>query len=317
VPDDGGGRYSPQSGWFFILSMSQRRALVTGISGFTGKYVSAELEKAGYKVYGTGVAASAAADYFQLDLLDEAALSEVVSKVQPHVVVHLAAVAFVGHDHADDFYHVNLIGTRHLLEALAKHAKALDAILLVSSANVYGNCTEDPISENAQLNPANDYAVSKLAMEHMARLWCDRLPLFIVRPFNYTGAGQSENFLLSKIAAHFRQRSPFIELGNLDVWRDFSDVRTVARIYSRLLEVKPAGQTINVCSGTVHSLREVIAMAEDITGHKIEVRVNTHLVRANEVKRLRGDVAKLNSLLGDIQGPPLKDTLRWMLAESS
>jgi len=188
--------------------------------------------------------------------------------------------------------------------------------LLVSSANVYGNCAEDPISENALLNPANDYAVSKLAMEHMARLWSDRLPLFIVRPFNYTGVGQSEQFLLPKIIAHFRQRLPFIELGNLDIWRDFSDVRTVAKIYSRLLEIKPVGQTINVCSGMVHSLREVIAMAEDITGHKIEVRVNPNLMRVNEVKRLRGDAARLNSLIADIKSPSLKDTLRWMLAES-
>jgi len=296
--------------------MNQRRALITGISGFTGKYVSAELEKAGYKVYGTGVAASDAADYFQLDLLDKASLSDVVRKVEPNVVVHLAAVAFVGHGHVDDFYRVNLIGTRHLLEALAEHAKTLDAILLVSSANVYGNSAEDPISENTPPNPANDYAVSKLAMEHMARLWCDRLPLFIVRPFNYTGVGQSENFLLPKIIAHFRQQLPFIELGNLDVWRDFSDVRTVARIYRSLLEVKPIGQTINVCSGIVHSLREIIAMAEEITGHKIEVRVSPHLLRANEVKHLRGDAAQLHTLIGNIQSTPLKDTLRWMLAES-
>jgi len=296
--------------------MNQRRALITGISGFTGKYVSAELEKAGYKVYGTGVAASDTADYFQLDLLDKASMSDVVLKVQPHVVVHLAAVAFVGHDHADDFYHVNLIGTRHLLEALAKHANVLDAILLVSSANVYGNSVEDPISESVQPQPANDYAVSKLAMEHMARLWIDRLPLFIVRPFNYTGAGQSQNFLLPKIIAHFRQRLPFIELGNLDVWRDFSDVRTVAKIYMRLLEIKPIGQTINVCSGTAYSLREIVAMVEEIAGHKIEVRVNPHLVRENEVKRLRGDTARLNSLVGNMQKPALTETLRWMLEES-
>lgn len=295
--------------------MMQKRALITGLAGFTGKYVSHELEQAGYTVYGTGIAVSDLPNYFQVDLLDKQDLSELIQEIQPHVVVHLAAVAFVGHGNADDFYRVNLIGTRHLLEALAVNARNLEAVLLVSSANVYGNTAHGMLSESTQPDPVNDYAVSKLAMEHMAKLWLSKLPLFIVRPFNYTGIGQSEDFLLAKIVAHFRRRAPVIELGNLDVWRDFSDVRTVAQAYSRLLEVKPLGQVVNICSGTSHSLREVIAMAENITGHKIEVRVNPDFVRPNEVKHLGGNSAYLQSLIGEIAAPPLEETIRWMLTE--
>lgn len=295
--------------------MMQKRALITGLAGFTGKYVSHELEQAGYTVYGTGIAVSDLPNYFQVDLLDKQDLSELIQEIQPHVVVHLAAVAFVGHGNADDFYRVNLIGTRHLLEALAVNARNLEAVLLVSSANVYGNTAHGMLSESTQPDPVNDYAVSKLAMEHMAKLWQSKLPLFIVRPFNYTGIGQSEDFLLAKIVAHFRRRAPVIELGNLDVWRDFSDVRTVAQAYSRLLEVKPLGQVVNICSGTSHSLREVIAMAENITGHKIEVRVNPDFVRPNEVKHLGGNSAYLQSLIGEIAAPPLEETIRWMLTE--
>jgi len=291
----------------------KKRALITGVNGFTGKYVAEELERAGYIVYGTGAVVSSSARCYQVDLLDKAGLLNVISEVQPSVVVHLAAIAFVGHGNADSFYQVNVIGTRNLLKALAAEANGLEAVLLASSANVYGNSTEGVLSEYMAPNPANDYAVSKLAMEYMAKLWQDKLPLFIVRPFNYTGVCQSEDFLLPKIVAHFQRRLPLIELGNLDVWRDFSDVRTVANVYKRLLDVKPLSQTINVCSGTTHSLREVLDMIERLSGHKIEVRVNPAFVRASEVKSLCGDVTRLKSLIGDFEPHLLEDTLCWML----
>lgn len=293
--------------------MIEKRVLITGINGFTGKYVAEELEKSGFSVYGTGAIASDLPRYYQVDLLDKAGLSRVVSEVKPSFVIHLAAIAFVGHGSADSFYQVNLIGTRNLLESLSANAIGLEAVLLASSANVYGNSIEGMLAENLAPNPANDYAVSKLAMEYMAQLWQDKLPLFIVRPFNYTGIGQSEDFLLPKIVAHFHRKSSSIELGNLDVWRDFSDVRTVAHIYKRLLEVKPIGQIINVCSGETYSLREVLTMAEGISGHKMEVRVNPAFVRANEVKRLCGDASRLKSLIGKWSAPSLNDTLCWML----
>ncbi len=290
-----------------------KRALITGINGFTGQYLAAELQRAGYDLYGAGAIDSDFPKYFQVDLLDKVSLACIVREIQPTVVVHLAAIAFVSHGSANDFYQVNLIGTRNLLESLTLHAYTLEAVLLVSSANIYGNSTEGVLDENTPHNPANDYAVSKLAMEYMSRLWLDKLPLFFVRPFNYTGIGQSEDFLLPKIVSHFKRKAPFIELGNLDVWRDFSDVRVVAEVYRRLLEVKPFGQAVNVCSGTTHALREVLELAEKITNHKIEVRVNPALVRANEVKSLCGDVTLLHSLIGEIKSPSLEDTLRWML----
>jgi nucleoside-diphosphate-sugar epimerase len=290
-----------------------KRALITGINGFTGKYVADELENAGYTIYGAGAVAVDLPRYFQVDLLDKQGLMDMVREVQPTIVVHLAAIAFVGHGVADDFYHVNLIGTRNFLEVLALHAKALEAVLLVSSANVYGNSTEGVLLETTVPNPANDYAISKLAMEYMAKLWLDKLPLFIVRPFNYTGVGQSEDFLLPKIVAHFRRQAPFIELGNIDVSRDFSDVRTVAKIYRRLIEIKPIGQTVNICSGKTYSLREVLDLAENISGHEMDVRVNPAFVRANEVKSLCGDVTLLYSLVGEREFLSLEDTLYWML----
>ncbi|MBJ8823307.1 GDP-mannose 4,6-dehydratase [Citrobacter europaeus] len=295
------------------MSGAGKHALVTGINGFTGRYVAAELSAAGYRVFGVGAMPFDGPDYYQVDLLDTARLKEVINQVKPHVVIHLAAIAYVGHGDADAFYNVNLLGTRNLLQALSDSGSELDAVLLASSANIYGNGTAGKLDESTVVNPANDYAVSKLAMEYMSRLWIDKLPVFITRPFNYTGVGQAENFLLPKIVKHFKAKSPTIELGNIDVWRDFTDVRALSRAYVRLLQVKPVGEVINICSGRTYSLRKVIELCEKITGHHLTIQINPDFVRENEVKTLSGDPSKLQSFIPDWNVPPLEDTLRWML----
>lgn len=291
---------------------SVKRALVTGLSGFTGHYVAAELTAAGFEVHGMGERASDLPRYTQADLTSKDALHAVAAAVRPHVVLHLAGLAFVTNDDAAAFYEVNTVGTRNLLEALAAQAPEIECILLASSANIYGNATGGVLDESAPADPANDYAVSKLAMEYMARLWFDRLPIVITRPFNYTGVGQSDAFLLPKIVGHFQRGERTIELGNLDVYRDFSDVRAVANAYLRLVQACPAGQTVNICSGASHSLREVLALAGSIAGYDIEVKVNPAFVRPNEVRSLIGCADRLRSLIGDWDTPSLAETLEWM-----
>jgi nucleoside-diphosphate-sugar epimerase len=240
-------------------------------------------------------------------------MMKLIAQVRPDHVVHLAGIAFVAHGDADAIYRTNVVGTRNLLEALSQSTHKPRSVLLASSANVYGNATVEPIVESTVAAPANDYAVSKLAMEYMAKLWADRLPITIVRPFNYTGVGQSLNFLLPKIVDHFKRRAPVLELGNLDVVRDFSDVRSVVTSYQRLLEANTAGETFNVCSGVGHSLQEILQIMRDITGHYPEIRVNPAFVRSNEVHRLIGSRAKLEAVIGPVPAIPLHDTLKWML----
>lgn len=290
-----------------------KRALITGINGFTGRYVAAELSAAGYRVFGLGSLPSTQEDYLQVNLLNADELTDAIAQVKPDVVVHLAAIAFVGHGDTSAFYSVNVVGTRNLLQALYDCGKSLDAILIASSANVYGNSIEGKLDESTPANPANDYAVSKLAMEYMAKLWMDKLPIFITRPFNYTGVGQAENFLLPKIVKHYKEKATIIELGNIDVWRDFTDVRALSKAYVALLQAKPVGETINVCSGRTYSLREAVALCEKISGHSLEIRVNPAFVRPNEVKSLCGDASKLRATIGEWDTPPLEETLRWML----
>jgi nucleoside-diphosphate-sugar epimerase len=264
-------------------------------------------------VFGLGSLPSTQEDYLQVNLLNADELTDAIAQVKPDVVVHLAAIAFVGHGDTSAFYSVNVVGTRNLLQALYDCGKSLDAILIASSANVYGNSIEGKLDESTAANPANDYAVSKLAMEYMTKLWMDKLPIFITRPFNYTGVGQAENFLLPKIVKHYKEKAAIIELGNIDVWRDFTDVRALSKAYVALLQAKPVGETINVCSGRTYSLREAVALCEKISGHSLEIRVNPAFVRPNEVKSLCGDASKLRSTVGEWDTPPLEETLRWML----
>jgi nucleoside-diphosphate-sugar epimerase len=278
--------------------------LVTGSAGFTGRYLSQELVQAGHEVIGLAS-----------DLCDSQALQDEVNEVQPDSVAHLAAIAYVGHGDANAFYQVNLLGTRNLLQALTNTRTDVRSILLASSANIYGNRSEGVLSEDTSPDPVNDYAVSKLAMEYMANLWLGQLPIIVVRPFNYTGIGQSESFLIPKIVSHFRQRKDIIELGNTEVWREFNDVRTITKIYSKLLTRAPLGETLNICTGNVYSLREVIAICERLTNHNIEITVNQDFVRPNEVRVLKGDNSRLKSILRDFDFYKLEETLSWMLHE--
>lgn len=294
------------------------RILITGAGGFTGQHLLPVLASQDHELHGIVLAEHGAEMPFlhaahRADLRDFNALSEVVGKVQPDRVIHLAAIAFVAHGDASELYSTNIFGTRNLLHALSVAALRPEAVLMASSANIYGNRREGVLDETMVPEPANDYGITKLSCEMLARLYADRLPIITVRPFNYTGRGQSENFIIPKIVAHAKARQPVIELGNIAVERDFSDVRAVVDAYVRLMETPAAiGEVFNVCSGRARSLTEVIAVVEQISGHHLEVAVNPAFVRADEVKTLSGSRAKLESVIGPLAMPSFDETLAWM-----
>lgn len=293
--------------------LTPRRVLVTGLEGFTGRYVAADLKRAGYQVFGLSDSEQSDAG-ITVDLCHAEAVRQAVMRVRPQAVVHLAAVASVTHGDIEAIYRTNILGTRNLLAALVDLPQRPSAVLLASSANVYGNAENSggPLDERAPLAPTNDYAVSKVGMEYMARTWSGRLPLLFTRPFNYTGVGQGEQFLIPKIVEHFRRGERQIELGNLDVWREFMDVRSVAWTYRRLLETHSDFDTFNISSGSSHSLREVLSMMETIAGYAINVTVNPSFVRSNEVLRLEGDGSRVRARTGTPPPYSLMETLRWM-----
>lgn len=293
-----------------------RRVLITGSEGFTGRYVAAALQDKDWQVIRTGIKAQPECiDYICADLRNPGDVARLVHDARADAVIHLAAVAFVAHGDPSAFYNINVVAARHLLAALANSRHKPNSVVLASSANIYGNQTAGTLSESTTPNPANDYAVSKLAMEYMAKLWMDRLPITITRPFNYTGVGQNPFFVVPKIVQHCREKQTTIELGNLYVGRDFSDVRDVAAVYSTLAEHPLAGEFLNICSGHCHQLNDVVAMAQSISQHTLQVQVDQRLVRDHEVKELRGDVTKLAQLMGDQPRHDLSSTLQWMLSD--
>jgi nucleoside-diphosphate-sugar epimerase len=283
------------------------RVLVTGCSGFTGRHLSQRLQAAGHEVF------DPEADGRTFDLTRPATLAPVIAEARPDYVIHLAAQSFVAHDDASAFYRVNTVGTTHLLDALLAGGTRVRRVVLASSANVYGNAAADPITEATPAAPVNHYAASKVAMELLAATYVDRLPIVITRPFNYTGPGQSPQFLVPKLVEHFAERRPTIELGNLDVVRDFSDVRAVVEAYVRVLSVEQPPSVVNLCSGVGRSLRQIVDDLTELSGHRIEIRVNPAFVRASEVHRLVGSAATLRATLGDLPCQDFRETLAWML----
>ena len=283
---------------------------VTGSNGFTGRFFTAAAITAGHEI--TPILS---------DLNDSAGLKQELHAANPDALVHLAAISFVGHADEEAFYKVNVIGTMNVLSALCSLHRPVKKVLLASSANIYGNSAHSPIAEDQLPAPVNHYAMSKLAMEHMARTYADRLPLVITRPFNYTGPGQAPNFVIPKIVSQFRERRPTIELGNIHVEREFNDIRMRGAAYLALLQYGQAAETYNICTGKSYDLQSVIAQLSQMTGHTLAIHINPAFVRANEVHRLCGNPSKLHACMNnhgvDLPTPDLAETLNWMLREDA
>lgn len=280
------------------------RVYVTGSKGFAGSYLTEYLKSFGIDVFGSST-----------NLADKASLIAELSQFKPDYVVHLAASSFVANKDVDSFYTTNVIGTRNLLEAVFLECPNLKKVIVTSSAAVYGNSDAEIISEAVLPTPVNDYGVSKLAMEFATRLWFERLPIVITRPFNFTGVGQSVNFVIPKIVEHFRSGKAKIELGNIDVYREFGDVRDFVEHYYQLMLSGVSGQVYNICTGKLYSLRDIIKFCENITGNRLNISVNPKFVRRGEIERLGGDPTLLFSVLNRQNVHSVNNTLEWMLLD--
>lgn len=296
----------------FTLSvhLKNQTILITGARGFTGQHLIKAAQKTGLEVVA-----------MQSNLNDEISLEKEVLAAKPDYVAHLAGISFVPSKDHEAFYRVHALGTSNLLQALTKLQVAPKKILLASSATVYGNSTNHLSIEDQALVPVDHYAISKVAMEEMAKTFFNRLPIVIARPFNYTGPGQKGNFLIPKLVDHFAQKKPFIELGNLNIEREFNDVDMICDAYLNLLEFGKANEIYNVCSGQARSLQFVLDTLKQITGQNLEIKVNPDFVRSSEIVRMIGSPDKLMQLLIShgiiLKIPSLEDTLKRMLEASA
>ncbi len=285
------------------------RFLLTGADGFTGRHLGRYLQRFGYEVVS-----------FQGDITDRrhvlAQIRQLGREVRCDFVVNLAAVAFSNEENSQAYYAVNTLGAVNLLEGLSDWQIKPKKVILASSANVYADIGDGVLSETSQVSPKSHYGMSKLAMEFMARNYFDVLPVVVARPFNYTGPGQELKFVVPKIADHFNRRESEIPLGNLDTWREYNDVRMVCDAYLKLALRGSPGEVYNIASGQACRLRDVIQVFEEMTGHRMQVKLDEELIRKNEVVRLCGDPQKLKSIDVDVSAWRLRDTLESMLSPS-
>lgn len=267
--------------------MSSKRVFITGIEGFTGRYLERYLCALGYEVSG-GALRPSAPNHTRLDLLDKDSIKDAFGAKFDYII-HLAAVSFAMAD-PTEIKNANEIGTINLLEALGsvKFEKAIFA----SSASVYGG-GDMPMCENSPLNPQSVYAESKIFMEE--QIAKSGLPFIIARPFNYTGAGQSENFLIPKIVRHFKDKAHTIKLGNLTPKREYNDINDVVRIYEQLLKLEANDEIFNIGSGKAYSIEEILQILHRLSGRDIAVQSDVKFIRANDPALLVCDTAKLQN----------------------
>lgn len=293
-----------------------RRILVTGAGGFVGRHVAEALARrlapgstvlAGLR---NAEAAPAGTAPVSLDITDAAACRAVLREARPDAVVHLAAIAAVQEARADPgrCWRVNLDGTRHLAEAvLAEVPEA--RFLFVSSSEVYGGTFKRgtaPLDEDAVLDPTNPYAASKAAADllvgQMAR---DGLRAVRLRPFNHTGPGQSDAFVVPAFAAQVARieaglQPPVLRVGNLEALRDFLDVRDVAAAYAAAAtgpELAP-GTILNIASGRPRSVREALDALVGLARVAVTVEPDPARMRPNDTPFAVGDSTRAHDLLG-------------------
>lgn len=286
------------------------KVLLTGYSGFTGFYVHRALTEAGHDVLCLSQDGTPSGG--RIDLLDFASIKRLIQNFRPSVVLHLAAVSSVTHENTFELYKVNVLGTKNLMEA-CKDSSVIQ-VFLASSANVYGDRYKGEIVETCARNPKNDYAISKCAAEDIVNLYRNYFSIGIARPFNYTGVGQSRSFLIPKIVHAFKKRVKVLELGNIDIARDFSDVRFVSRVYCELVTKGNFNETINICSGKPTPLRDIVSLCSQFTSHELEIQINQKFIRDNDVKFQFGSTEKLKSYVDFRENIQIKDTLNWMLS---
>jgi nucleoside-diphosphate-sugar epimerase len=282
------------------------KVLITGAAGFTGSYLRRELTSFGYECFG-----------LLANLLDEQAVSAEVEEVRPDYVVHLAGISYAAESDVGKIYNVNVIGSINLFNSLSKLKVPPIKLLLASTAAVYGVTDKEFQSEEIMPTPINHYACSKLCMEHMSQNYAHLFPITILRPFNYTGPGHGIDFLIPKIVNAYKRGETEIELGNLDVFREFNDVRDVCTIYRIIMESSTASGPINICTGRSISLIRIIELMDSISGIKMNVKVNPLFVRDNEIKSLAGDPRKLKDLTEYDAIFSIEDTLRWMYSANN
>lgn len=298
-------------------SLLKKRLFVTGLTGFVGQHIQSRLQ----------------ADASEWELLpvpgryDLAAPDslEDLWPVMPDAVIHLAGQTFVPQAFRDPAgtLNINLLGTLNLLQAL-KARGFTGTFLYVSSGDVYGQVTEEhlPITELQPPCPRNPYAVSKLSAEFLSLQWglSEGWPVLVARPFNHIGSGQKDSFVIASAARQICRikqglQGPQLEVGDIDVTRDFLDVGDVVSAYLALLEKGTPGQVYNICSGREQSIRSLIEQLADIAQVDLQLVQDPARLRRADQRRVCGSPARLAQTTGWKSEITTQQSLRAILSD--
>lgn len=281
-----------------------KRLFLTGHEGFVGQTLRSLLAAPGSPVRGFEIIPPTG----RYDLRDPASLERALPPEALDCVIHLAAQSFVPESFRDPkrTYDVNFLGTLNLLQALANRGFE-GRVLYVSSAEVYGQVdpAEMPIDERRAPRPRSPYGVSKVAAEALCGQWheTEGLDVVVARPFNHIGPGQTDRFVVASFTRQVAeiklgQRPPVIEIGDIEVTRDFTDARDVIEAYLLLLEHGASGEIYNICSGREVWIRDLLSTLLDLAGVEAEIVRDPARMRPAEQKRLLGSHAKLHRCTG-------------------
>ena len=296
-------------------------ALILGANGFVGPWLARELSSLGYRVCGSDIQGHPSERlkcdlYHAANLLDIESLKRLMETIHPDQVYNLAAVSSVGQSWRNpaQTMRVNVEGVVNLLE-ICRTMNPMPRVLLVGSSEEYAPSTE-ALSENSPIAANNPYGISKETQGRLANMYFHEygLPIYRVRAFNHTGPGQAPTFVLSswcRQAAEIEMSgcSGTIKVGNLDVARDFSDVRDVVRAYRMLLESNHAGAVFNVGSGTALPLRVLLSIITGFTKQHIKVEIDSMLLRRTDNAIIKCNNENLVKLLGWSPAFALETTL--------
>ncbi len=270
------------------------RALITGIGGFVGPYLKRHLSENNFEVYGMDISSGKDVDY-ETDILNKKEVEDCIINIKPDLVFHLAAQSSVKLSFSQPklTMNVNVKGTAHLLNAVKTHIPD-SKVLIVSSADVYGVSKKIPIREDFELSPVSSYGKSRLEQEKLALSY--GLNLVICRSFPHTGPGQRPIFVCSDFAKQIAEiengKESIIYIGNIDVKRDFTDIRDIVRAYLLALKKCDFNEVYNVCSGKSHSIREILDILLGFTDKEVQIRTDTAKLRKGDISILEGDNSK-------------------------
>lgn len=284
-----------------------KRVLIFGIGGFVGGYLTREFQQHGYEVYGSDAVDKhpEGVPFYKTDLLNAETVAKLVAEVQPDAIVNLAAISSVGLSWKipQTTIQVNVVGALNILEAV-KACNPMPKVLFIGSSEEYAE-SDKPIKEDSPLNANNPYGISKMMQEKFVESYRNRygMQVYCVRAFNHTGIGQNESFVIpswcKQVAEISKSGKPGImRVGNLNVRRDFSNVKDIVRAYRMVLESDNCSLVYNIGTGYSVLLKDLLEYIVSLSEQPISVEVDPSLIRPLDTPYICSDHSLITQKLG-------------------